>query len=108
MARRLGRPVKFVRPGRYIFNMLVFLLAIGAIVYYLSPWSPQPNTLLIEAFQANVALNCARRALFLQLSVGLKAFLKRLIRRARACRGRRLLVGLWSSRCWIQIGKGGV
>jgi len=57
MARRLGRPVKFVRPGRYIFNMLVFLLAIGAIVYYLSPWSPQPNTLLIEAFQANVALN---------------------------------------------------
>ncbi len=57
MARKLGRPVKFIKPGRYIFNMLLFLLAVGAMVYYLSPYSPQPSTLLIDAFKANIALN---------------------------------------------------
>ena len=57
MARRLGRPVKFVRPGRYIFNMLVFILAIGAVVFFLSPWGPQRSQLLVEAFEANMALN---------------------------------------------------
>ncbi len=57
MARKLGRPVRFVKPGRYIFNMLVFLLVIGAAIYYLSPWGPQASPLLIEAFNANVALN---------------------------------------------------
>ena len=57
MARSLERSVKFVRPGRYILNMLLFLLGVGAIVYYLSPLSPQPTTLLIDAFNANPALN---------------------------------------------------
>lgn len=57
MSRSLERSVKFVRPGRYIMNMLIFLLVVGAIVYYLSPWSPQPTSLLIDAFNANPALN---------------------------------------------------
>ena len=57
MARSLERSVKFVRPGRYILNMLLFLVAVGAGVYYLSPWSPQPTTLLVDAFNANQALN---------------------------------------------------
>ena len=56
MARRL-RDVRFVRPGKYILNMLLFLLAVGAVVFYLSPWSPQPTDLLVEAFSANYALN---------------------------------------------------
>jgi hypothetical protein len=55
MSRSLER--SFVRPGRYILNMLLFLIAVGAVVYYLSPWSPQPSTLLIDAFNANQALN---------------------------------------------------
>ncbi len=57
MARSLERSVKFIRPGRYILNMLLFLLAVGAGVYYLSPWSPQPSPLLLDAFNANPALN---------------------------------------------------
>jgi len=57
MARSLERSVKFVRPGRYILNMLLFLLVVGAIVFYLSPWSPQPSPLLVDAFNANPALN---------------------------------------------------
>lgn len=57
MARSLERSVKFVRPGRYIMNMLLFLLVVGAIIYYLSPWSPQPSPLLLDAFEANPALN---------------------------------------------------
>ena len=57
MARSLERSVKFVRPGRYISNMVLFLLAVGAVVYYLSPWSPQPTPLLADAFKANPALN---------------------------------------------------
>ena len=57
MARSLVRSAKFVRPGRYILNMLLFLTAVGAGVYYLSPWSPQPTPLLINAFFANQALN---------------------------------------------------
>lgn len=57
MARSLERSVKFVRPGRYILNMLLFLLVVGAIVYYLSPLSPQPTPLLLDAFNANPALN---------------------------------------------------
>lgn len=57
MARSLERSVKFIRPGRYILNMLLFILAVGAVVYYLSPWSPQPTTLLVDAFNANIALN---------------------------------------------------
>ncbi|MBL4620203.1 MAG: hypothetical protein JKX88_08915 [Marinicaulis sp.] len=57
MARALERSVKFTRPGRYIVNMLMFVLVVGAGVYYLSPWSPQPSPLLLDAFQANPALN---------------------------------------------------
>ena len=38
-------------------NMLLFLIAVGAVLYYLSPWSPQPTSLLIDAFNANPALN---------------------------------------------------
>ena len=57
MARSLDRSVKFVRPGRYILNMLLFLLVVGAIIFYLSPWSPQPSPLLVDAFNANPALN---------------------------------------------------
>lgn len=57
MARSLERSVKFVRPGRYIMNMILFLLGVGAVIYYLSPWSPQPTPLLLDAFNANPALN---------------------------------------------------
>ncbi|WP_425410806.1 flagellar motor protein MotA [Hyphococcus sp.] len=57
MARSLERSVKFVRPGPYILNMLLFLIGVGAIIYYLSPLSPQPSPLLIDAFNANPALN---------------------------------------------------
>ena len=57
MAQTLERPVRFIRPGRYIMNMLLFLMAVGAVIYYLSPWSPQPTTLLADAFAANPALN---------------------------------------------------
>lgn len=57
MARSLERSVKFVRPGRYILNMMLFLIVVGAIVYYLSPLSPQPTPLLLDAFNANPALN---------------------------------------------------
>jgi len=57
MARSLERSVTFVRPGRYILNMLLFVLAVAAVIYYLSPWSPQPTSLLIDAFNANQALN---------------------------------------------------
>ena len=57
MARSLDRPVRFIRPGQYILNMLLFLMVVGAVIYYLSPWSPQPTTLLVDAFEANPALN---------------------------------------------------
>ncbi len=57
MARSLGRTIKFARPGGNIFNMLIFLLAVGAVVFYLSPLSPQPTNLLVDAFNANQALN---------------------------------------------------
>ncbi|MFZ5619275.1 MAG: flagellar motor protein MotA [Pseudomonadota bacterium] len=57
MARLLERAVKFVEPGRYILNMLLFLVAAGAVVYYLSPLSPEPSAILIDAFNANPALN---------------------------------------------------
>ncbi|MBB5517952.1 hypothetical protein [Amphiplicatus metriothermophilus] len=57
MARSLERAVRFSGPGRYILNMLLFLLAVGAVVYYLSPYSPQPSRVLVDAFNANPALN---------------------------------------------------
>jgi len=57
MARLLERSVKFVQPGRYILNMLLFLIAATAVVYYMSPWSPEPSRVLVDAFNANPALN---------------------------------------------------
>lgn len=57
MARLLERSVRFTQPGRYILNMLLFLIIVAAVVYYLSPWSPDPSTILIDAFNANRALN---------------------------------------------------
>lgn len=57
MSRSLDRSVRFNGPGGYILNMVVFLLLVCAIVFYLSPLSPQPTDLLVEAFNANRALN---------------------------------------------------
>lgn len=57
MARSLERSVKFVGPGRYILNMLLFLIAVGAVVFTLSPYGPRPTNLLVDAFNANPALN---------------------------------------------------
>lgn len=57
MARLLERSVKFVQPGRYIINMLLFLIAAGGVVYLLSPLSPEPSTVLVDAFNANPWLN---------------------------------------------------
>ncbi len=57
MARTIERRVRFVEPGRYILNMLLFLTAAAAVVFYLSPWSPEPSALLVDAFNANRALN---------------------------------------------------
>lgn len=57
MARSLERSVRFVKPGRYILNMLLFLILVGGVVYYLSPWSPNPSSILIDAFDANPPLN---------------------------------------------------
>lgn len=57
MARSLERSVRFTKPGSYILNMMLFVAGVGAIVFYLSPASPQPTTLLVDAFNANVALN---------------------------------------------------
>ncbi|MFN0024033.1 MAG: hypothetical protein ACKVS5_09040 [Parvularculaceae bacterium] len=57
MARSNKRSVKFVEPGRYILNMVLFLTAVAAVVFYLSPYSPDPSPVLIDAFAANPALN---------------------------------------------------
>lgn len=57
MARLLERSVKFVQPGRYIINMLLFLIAAGGVVFLLSPLSPEPSTVLVDAFNANPWLN---------------------------------------------------
>ncbi|MEK7265571.1 MAG: flagellar motor protein MotA [Pseudomonadota bacterium] len=57
MARLLERSVKFTEPGRYILNMLLFLIAAGAVVYLLSPLSPNPSPILMDAYNANPWLN---------------------------------------------------
>jgi len=57
MARLRERPVRFGGPSGNILNMLLFLVVVGAVVYYLSPYSPQPTSLLLDAFNANPALN---------------------------------------------------
>lgn len=57
MARSLDRSVRFTGASGAVFNMLVVIGLVGAIVWYLSPLSPQPNDLLIAAFNANPYLN---------------------------------------------------
>lgn len=57
MARNLGTKNSFSGPLGSIFNMMLFLVVVGAIIFYISPYGPQPTTLLIDAFNANVALN---------------------------------------------------
>jgi hypothetical protein len=57
MANQKDQAPRFVDPGRYLLNMLLFLIAVGAVVYYLSPFSPEPSTILVDAFDANPALN---------------------------------------------------
>lgn len=57
MARSLDRSVRFSGPGGFIFNMLVFLTIVGGMAFWLSPLSPQPNMLLLQAFNANPILN---------------------------------------------------
>lgn len=57
MARTNSKAVKFTRPGRYFLNMLIFLLGVGGVIFYLSPFSPQPTPLLADAFNANPGLN---------------------------------------------------
>ncbi len=57
MARLLERSVRFTQPGRYILNMLLFLIIVTAVVYLLSPLSPNPSTILMDAFNANRWLN---------------------------------------------------
>jgi hypothetical protein len=57
MARSLERAVRFSGPGGAILNMVLFLGVVGVVAYYLSPWSPQPNELLITSFNANPWLN---------------------------------------------------
>ncbi|MGV6819721.1 MAG: hypothetical protein ACWA5T_04395 [Parvularcula sp.] len=57
MARSLERGVRFSGPNGAILNMILFLAVVGAVGYYLSPWSPNPNDLLIQSFQANPYLN---------------------------------------------------
>lgn len=57
MARSLERGVRFTGPGGAILNMLLFLGVVAIVAYYLSPWSPNPNELLVTSFQANPWLN---------------------------------------------------
>ncbi|MEM9810452.1 MAG: flagellar motor protein MotA [Pseudomonadota bacterium] len=57
MARSLDRSVRFTGSSGAVLNMLVVLGLVGGIAWYLSPWSPQPNGLLITAFMANPYLN---------------------------------------------------
>ncbi len=57
MARSLDETVEFGSPGKFISYMVLFLLAVGGVLYYLSPWGPQPTYLLVDAFNANPALN---------------------------------------------------
>ena len=57
MARTIDNTVEFGSPGRFILYMVVFLCLVGGVIYYLSPWSPHPTTLLLDAFNANQALN---------------------------------------------------
>ena len=118
MARSLERSVRFTKPGSYILNMLLFLLLVGAVVFYLSPYSPEPSTLLVDAFNANIALNglilgvlltftiSVRLASFHRPFAGWKAFARRSTRTARACPARRASSMPWSNSCRTRINRG--
>lgn len=57
MARSLERAVRFSGPNGAILAMVLFLSAVGFAAYWLSPWSPSPNELLVASFYANPYLN---------------------------------------------------
>lgn len=57
MARSLERGVRFSGPSGSILSMVAFIGAVAVVAYYLSPWSPNPNELLVESFYANPYLN---------------------------------------------------
>ncbi|MEL6364898.1 MAG: flagellar motor protein MotA [Pseudomonadota bacterium] len=57
MAQSLERSARFRKPGDKILNMLLFLTLVGAGSWYLSPWGPNANDLLISSFMANPPLN---------------------------------------------------
>ena len=57
MARSLDRAARFQGAGAALTNMVLFLGIVAIIALYLSPLSPQPNALLVNAFLANPYLN---------------------------------------------------
>lgn len=57
MARSLGRSARFHGAGTAMTNMVLFLGVVAVILYALSPIGPNPNTLLVDAFQSNPFLN---------------------------------------------------
>jgi len=57
MAQSLERSAKFRKPGDKITNMLLFITLVGAGAWYLSPWGPNENALLVDSFMANPPLN---------------------------------------------------
>lgn len=57
MARSLDPSVRFTGAGGAVLNMLIVLGVVGAVVWYLSPFGPQANELLVTAFMANPYLN---------------------------------------------------
>ncbi len=48
---------RFSGPSGKILNMLIFLTVVGAVGFYMSPLYNSENTLLLDAFNANRALN---------------------------------------------------
>lgn len=57
MAQSLERSARFRKPGDKILNMLLFLTLVGTGAWYLSPYGPNANDLLISSFMANPPLN---------------------------------------------------
>ena len=57
MARSLDRSARFVGAGASLTNMMLFLGAVGLVVWLLSPWGPNASPLMSEAFASNPYLN---------------------------------------------------
>ncbi len=57
MAQSLERSARFRKPGDKILNMLLFMTLVGTGAWYLSPYGPSANDLLISSFMANPPLN---------------------------------------------------